>query len=74
MSHRAEDFLGYPVRRWLDEPAFWLTLIHPDDREAVLSVLRDRARTGRDVRLEYRMATADGRLTTSTPWMASRFL
>ena len=41
---------------------FWLTLIHPDDREAVLSVLRDRARSGRDVRLEYRMATADGRL------------
>jgi PAS domain S-box-containing protein len=62
VSHRAEDLLGYPVRRWLDEPAFWLTLIHPDDREAVLSVLRDRARSGRDVRLEYRMATADGRL------------
>ena len=62
VSHRAEDLLGYPMRRWLDEPGFWLTLIHPDDREAVLSVLRDRARTGRDVRLEYRMATADGRL------------
>ena len=45
VSHRAEDLLGYPVRRWLDEPAFWRTLIHPDDREAVLSVLRDRART-----------------------------
>ena len=62
VSQRAESMLGYPVRQWLDEPGFWHTLIHPDDREAVLSVLRERGRAGRDVRLEYRMATADGRL------------
>jgi len=54
--------LGHPVRQWLEEPGFWHTLIHPDDRDAVLSLLRERARSGRDVRLEYRMATVDGQL------------
>src|SRR6185436_19121752 len=62
VSQRAETMLGHPVRQWLEEPGFWHTLIHADDREAVLSLLRERARSGRDVRLEYRMTTADGRL------------
>jgi PAS domain S-box-containing protein len=62
VSQRAETMLGHPIRQWLEEPGFWHTLIHADDREAVLSLLRERARAGRDVRLEYRMTTADGRL------------
>jgi PAS domain S-box-containing protein len=62
VSQRAETMLGHPVRQWLEEPGFWHTLLHAEDREAVLSVLRERARAGRDVRLEYRMNTADGRV------------
>jgi PAS domain S-box-containing protein len=62
VSQRAESMLGHPVRQWLEEPGFWHTLLHGEDREAVLSVLRERARAGRDVRLEYRMNTADGRV------------
>src|SRR5882672_8328958 len=33
VSEQAQRVLGYPVERWLNEPAFWKDHIHPDDRE-----------------------------------------
>src|SRR5229473_2305112 len=32
VSKKAEAMLGYPVERWLREPGFWLSRVHPDDR------------------------------------------
>lgn len=32
VSRQAERLLGYPVERWLTEPEFWITHLHPDDR------------------------------------------
>lgn len=32
----AERLLGFPRDRWLSEPAFWLAVIHPEDRERAL--------------------------------------
>ncbi|HET7342589.1 MAG TPA: ATP-binding protein, partial [Methylomirabilota bacterium] len=65
VSQRAETLLGFPLRRWL-RSTFWTSLIHPDDREAVLVQLRDCLATGRDCRLEYRVAGADGRFVWVT--------
>ena len=62
VSHRAESMLGYPLRQWLGDAAFWTRLIHPDDRDAALAALREHAADGRECRLEYRMAAADGRI------------
>ncbi|MCU1340323.1 MAG: signal transduction histidine kinase, partial [Bryobacterales bacterium] len=31
VSEQAERLLGYPVERWLREPDFWVSHIHPDD-------------------------------------------
>jgi len=62
VSHRAESLLGYPLRQWQGDASFWMRLIHPDDREAALAGLREHAADGRQCRLEYRMAAADGRL------------
>jgi PAS domain S-box-containing protein len=62
VNHRAESLLGYPLRQWLGDPAFWTRLIHPDDRDATLRCLREQAAAGHECRLEYRMAAADGRL------------
>ena len=61
VSHRAESLLGYPLRQWQGDAA-WTRLIHPDDREAALAGLREHVADGRECRLEYRMAAADGRL------------
>jgi PAS domain S-box-containing protein len=62
VSHEAEPLLGYPLSCWLDEPAFWLAHVHPEDREW-LSSLRSRAvAESREHEAEYRMIAADGRV------------
>jgi PAS domain S-box-containing protein len=62
VSHRAESLLGYPARQWLGDAGFWTRLIHPDDRETTLDLLREHVTLARECRLEYRMIAADGRV------------
>jgi PAS domain S-box-containing protein len=59
VSRKAEEILGYPISRWVEEPDFWKTHLHPDDRDETLSLSRARTRSGR-VELQYRMIAADG--------------
>jgi PAS domain S-box-containing protein len=61
VSQSAERLLGMPVRRWLEDAGFWGALIHPEDREAVLSRRREAVARGEDHRCEYRAVGADGR-------------
>ena len=61
VSPRAERLLGYPTARWIDEPAFWVDHIHPDDREHASGYCRQCTREKRDHEFEYRMLAADGR-------------
>lgn len=61
VSRRAEDLLGFPVQRWLEEEDFWAGRIHPADRDYTVSYRRVAAAEGRDHELEYRMVAADGR-------------
>ncbi|MFE9751271.1 SpoIIE family protein phosphatase [Saccharothrix saharensis] len=60
VSAHAERLLGHPASRWVDEPDFLGSLIHPDDRaEAARERWRDEP--GRDVfEVEYRVVTAWG--------------
>jgi PAS domain S-box-containing protein len=61
VSQRAEDLLGYPVRRWIEEPRFWQdVLLHPDDREWAIEFCRTATRDSRDHELEYRAVRANG--------------
>ncbi len=61
VSRSAEELLGYPVRRWLEEADFWEhTLLHPDDREQAVGTLAEALDEGRDVDHEYRVRRADG--------------
>ena len=60
VSAHAERLLGHPVGRWLDEPDFLGSLIHPDDRDEA-TARRWRDEPGRDVfEVEYRAVTAQG--------------
>ena len=68
VSRRAEDILGYPAARWLDDPAFWSERIHPEDRERVLAFARDTARAGSGGQIIYRAVTAAGH----TVWLRDR--
>lgn len=33
VSSHVEKMLGYSVREWLSTPNFWLSVVHPDDKE-----------------------------------------
>jgi hypothetical protein len=58
ISRHAEELLGYPLPRWLDEPDFRAHVVHPDDRERMLDELW--ALGSGDHVLEYRLVRADG--------------
>ena len=59
VSPRAEAILGYPVARWLADD-FYLTRIHPDDRDRVLRACRAAIDRGANHEIEYRAAGWDG--------------
>jgi PAS domain S-box-containing protein len=60
VSPAAETLLGYPVERWLNEPQFWVTHLHPED-EHVAMLCHNETLACRDHELVYRMVAADGR-------------
>ena len=64
ISPAAEKILGYPADRWLEEPAFWTTHLHPEDQYVAL-LCHNETLAGRDHELIYRMIAADGR----TVWL-----
>jgi PAS domain S-box-containing protein len=65
VSEDAERLLGYPCRRWLEEPEFWKEHIHPDDRERSVAFCVEQTARLAPHALEYRMLSADGR----TVWL-----
>jgi PAS domain S-box-containing protein len=65
VSQRAEVILGYPIQLWQAEPDFWMSHVHPDDREWAVEFYRLATLEKRDLEFEYRMIRADGR----TVWL-----
>ena len=65
VSQQAERLLGYPVKRWLEEPDFWLDHMHPDDRKWAPGFCREQTQMAQPHEFEYRMIAADGR----TVWL-----
>jgi PAS domain S-box-containing protein len=61
VSKQAERLLGYPLQRWLTEPTFWATHIHPDDRVGAITYCAEAIEEKRDHEFVYRMMAADGR-------------
>ncbi|MDH5223744.1 MAG: PAS domain-containing protein [Actinomycetota bacterium] len=61
LSPQVEAILGYPIAAW-GEPGFWLKVLHPDDRDAVMAESIRTNATREKYRQEYRMVAADGRV------------
>ena len=61
VSPQAEQILGYPVERWLQEPDFWRNHTHPEDRDWCAAYCLDATAHRRDHEFDYRMTAADGR-------------
>ncbi|HUP56554.1 MAG TPA: PAS domain-containing protein [Bdellovibrionota bacterium] len=64
VSDRVEALLGYPHHKWLEDPEFFLSVVHPDDRARLLRILLKAVGDGGDdgmgERCEHRMVGADG--------------
>jgi diguanylate cyclase (GGDEF)-like protein/PAS domain S-box-containing protein len=64
VSPRAEEFLGFPAQAWTDDPGFWLSRVHPDDRDAVVAHWsEDQGRSGQQsTGIEYRLVDVAGQV------------
>jgi DNA-binding CsgD family transcriptional regulator len=51
---------GHDVRHWLDDADAWVSLVHPDDVEAVLAANATALETGRPYQMVYREQRIDG--------------
>jgi diguanylate cyclase (GGDEF)-like protein/PAS domain S-box-containing protein len=56
------DIMGYTPEECTSTPDFWITIPHPDDREAVLAEDLRTNETGEPFVMEYRRFAKDGRL------------
>jgi PAS domain S-box-containing protein len=62
VSNQAERMLGYPIERWLEEPAFWNDHLHSGDRASAVNACLTATAERRDCDVEYRMVAASGHL------------
>jgi len=60
VSPQIESLLGYSPREWEADPALWMTVMHPDDRERVIEEDRRATDANSPFRSEYRMIARDG--------------
>ena len=61
LSPQSETMLGYSAEDWRTTPTLWARLLHPDDRESVMSRITRAEDSGGPIRHEYRLRTRDGR-------------
>jgi diguanylate cyclase (GGDEF)-like protein/PAS domain S-box-containing protein len=61
-SPQVEALLGYTVEEWISDPDLFVKLLHPDDREQVLSEVQRTNASGERFVSEYRLLAKDGRI------------
>ncbi|HEX5950107.1 MAG TPA: PAS domain-containing protein [Actinomycetota bacterium] len=61
-SPRIQELLGYTAEEWERDPDFWISRIHPDDRQAVLASFLRSESTGEQFSMEYRYLHRDGHI------------
>ena len=57
---QVEALLGYPHERFLADPTFWGSIVHPDDRMRISASSMEPPEDGSGFETEYRMIAADG--------------
>lgn len=62
VSPRVTEVLGYPAEDWIGDPAFFPGVLHPEDRDWVLSYCATQTSQGADHAMTYRMIAADGEI------------
>jgi PAS domain S-box-containing protein len=61
INGRAAELAGFAVEEWTNAMS-WAQMIHPEDRDEMLTRRREAVRRGESHELEYRIVTADARV------------
>ena len=61
ISPQVEKVLGVTPQEWIEDPALWLHLLHPEDRERMIEADVQTNLNGQPFSQEYRMIARDGR-------------
>ena len=64
ISPQIEDLLGFPAECWLDDADFWVSRVHPDDRDTVVAAAERTRESGEAFRAEYRLVASDGSIVS----------
>ncbi len=62
ISDYVETMLGYTVEEWLSTPKFWLSIVHPDDRERMKRVACENSLKSQSFIEEFRWVAKDGHI------------
>ncbi|HUJ38967.1 MAG TPA: PAS domain S-box protein [Candidatus Acidoferrales bacterium] len=62
VSPQIETRMGYSPDEWIGLASTWWNRVHPDDKERVVEAEREFEKSGKPLRLEYRMIARDGRV------------
>jgi PAS domain S-box-containing protein len=60
--------LGYTVEEWITTPNFWLSIVHPEDKERIAREATERFVTGGRLYKTFRWIAKDGRIV----WVESQ--
>ncbi len=60
VSPDIESVLGYSSQRWVSEPGFWASVVHPEDRTAVEARMKELLAHPAGGVMQYRAIHADG--------------
>jgi signal transduction histidine kinase len=60
ISAGIERLFGHPASRWLSDPGFWITRVHPEDREKAVTGREKAVAQREEQTLEYRMVAPNG--------------
>jgi two-component system cell cycle sensor histidine kinase/response regulator CckA len=62
VSDYVETMLGYSVGEWVSTPNFWLSIVHPEDRERIAEAFDSKLDAGTSRALEFRWLAKNGRV------------
>jgi diguanylate cyclase (GGDEF)-like protein/PAS domain S-box-containing protein len=60
VSPQTTELLGYTPEDWASHPDFFVSILHPDDRERVIAETTHMIETGERLQSEYRLLRRDG--------------
>jgi len=67
-SRRIQEVTGYSLEDYEKDPTLWSKILHPDDREHVLRLLKEHVRDKTPIEMEYRIVDKNG----SVRWMRDK--